>query len=203
VEDTGDGDRECVDSDQWAVAAVDVNRAPSAQNDAYTAPTGVTLDVPAPGVLGNDSDPDGDTLSVSVLAGPSHGSLSLSSNGSFRYTPETGHIGADAFTYTLSDGRGGTATATVTLDVIQTNRLSRRPADEPPDHRHRESPGEELPVQSPPVLTGRGEGEADGAQGGEGRGVYEVGADVDRGNERGRIAQELPRTPGAHRGLDR
>jgi len=53
------------------------NRAPVASNDSYSTPSGATLDVAAPGVLGNDSDPDGDVLAASRVAGPSNGTLAL------------------------------------------------------------------------------------------------------------------------------
>ena len=63
------------------------NQAPAAAADTYNTPEDTTLTVNAPGVLGNDSDPDGDTLSAVVASGPSHGSLTLNANGSFAYPP--------------------------------------------------------------------------------------------------------------------
>ena len=62
------------------------------------------LTVPAPGVLGNDSDPDGDPLTAVLVTGPSHGSLTLNANGSFSYTPAADFAGSDSFTYRASDG---------------------------------------------------------------------------------------------------
>ncbi len=76
------------------------NRAPVAANDTYAAFSGQTLNVAAPGVLANDSDPDGDTLSAERVSGPYHGSITLISDGSFTYTPAAGYAGADSFTYT-------------------------------------------------------------------------------------------------------
>jgi hypothetical protein len=90
-----------------------VNDVPIAVNDAYTVATGSTLNVGVPGVLGNDSDVDGDTLSAvspSVLAG-----LSLNPDGSFSYTPAA--AGSYSFTYQASDGTAVSNTATVTLTV--------------------------------------------------------------------------------------
>ena len=74
----------------------------------------------ASGVLANDSDADGDALTVSLLSGPAHGTVSLNADGSFTYTPAVNYNGGDSFTYSVSDGNGGTATATVTLTVACT-----------------------------------------------------------------------------------
>lgn len=102
-------------SDGHQVAAP--NGVPVAADDAYTVPAGGVLDVPAPGVLGNDSDPDGDPLQAQVESGPAGGVLVLGPNGGFTYTPSLGSGATDSFSYRISDGRGGQATATVTLTV--------------------------------------------------------------------------------------
>src|SRR5204862_59085 len=62
-----------------------VNDAPVAVNDSFTTAEDTTLNVVASGVLSNDSDVDGDTLSAVLLSGPANGSLILNSNGSFSY----------------------------------------------------------------------------------------------------------------------
>ncbi|HEY7282617.1 MAG TPA: Ig-like domain-containing protein, partial [Actinomycetota bacterium] len=72
----------------------------------------------AHGVLANDTDPDGDTLSADPLTGVSHGTLDLHTDGSFTYTPGAGFFGKDHFTYQADDGQGGTSdptTATITV----------------------------------------------------------------------------------------
>ena len=74
----------------------------------------------APGVLGNDSDPDGDTLSAVKVTEPQHGTLSLNANGSFTYTPAAGYAGPDSFSYKATDGSADSGTATVTLTVKDT-----------------------------------------------------------------------------------
>ncbi len=98
-----------------------VNDAPDAGDDAYSTNEDLALSVAAAGVLGNDSDPDGDALTVSPLAGPSNGTLSLGIDGSFTYTPNANFNGADGFSYTANDGNGGTDTAVVTITVLAVN----------------------------------------------------------------------------------
>ena len=93
------------------------NRPPSAGDDAYETAQDTPLNVSSPGVLGNDSDPDGDTLSAVKLTEPQHGTLNLNANGSFAYTPAAGYSGPDSFTYRASDGSAGSGAATVTLTV--------------------------------------------------------------------------------------
>ena len=76
----------------------------------YQTPVNVT-------VLGNDSDPDGDALTVVDNSEPSNGSAVLNEDGTFTYTPDDGFTGTDSFTYTITDGNGGEDTATVTIEV--------------------------------------------------------------------------------------
>ncbi|NTW55850.1 MAG: tandem-95 repeat protein, partial [Chlorobiaceae bacterium] len=94
-----------------------VNDAPDAVNDTYTTAEDTVLTVPAPGVLTNDTDIDGDTLTVTGHTNPTHGTLVQNPDGSFTYTPTANYNGTDSFTYTISDGQGGTDTATVTINV--------------------------------------------------------------------------------------
>jgi VCBS repeat-containing protein len=98
-----------------------VNDAPAAAEDAYSTAEDAPLTVPAPGVLGNDSDPDGDGLTAALAAGPTHGSLSLNANGSFTYTPAANFNGSDSFTYKASDGALSSNVATVTITVEAVN----------------------------------------------------------------------------------
>ncbi|MCA1683796.1 MAG: tandem-95 repeat protein, partial [Actinobacteria bacterium] len=94
------------------------NTPPVAADDAYTAISGTPLVVNAPGVLANDSDPDADALTAGSASDPAGGSVILNADGSFTYTPDAGFTGTDTFTYAVSDGKGGTAMATVTITVI-------------------------------------------------------------------------------------
>ncbi len=74
-----------------------------------------------PGVLANDTDADGDTLSAHPLLdpfdSPKHGHVALSADGSFVYTPNPGYTGPDSFAYIASDGFANSNIATVTLRV--------------------------------------------------------------------------------------
>ena len=95
--------------------------APVTSADAYSTDEDAALSVGAPGVLSNDTDPDGDSMTVTVISPPSDGTLTLNLDGSFTYTPDPDFNGADGFTYSADDGNGGTTTETVTLDVESVN----------------------------------------------------------------------------------
>lgn len=90
-------------------------------DDSYTIEEGQTLNVGAPGVLGNDTDADGDRLSAVLASWPLHGAAALSSDGSFTYTPNPNWDGVDTFTYVANDGHADSDVATVTITVISTN----------------------------------------------------------------------------------
>ncbi len=96
------------------------NRAPVAGPDTYDAIELVLLSVPAPGVLVNDSDPDGDplTLNTTPLVGPTNGSLTLFADGSFDYTPSVAAPAVDSFTYEICDPEPLCANGVVTITVI-------------------------------------------------------------------------------------
>lgn len=90
--------------------------APLAVNDSYATPVNSALAVVAPGVLGNDQNPLSGTMTAAVVNGPTHGTLTLNSSGSFTYTPAGGYVGADQFTYRASNGTNSNV-ATVALEV--------------------------------------------------------------------------------------
>lgn len=96
------------------------NTTPVANDDSYSTNKNVTLNVPAPGVLGNDTDADGDALAAGFVSGPSNGTLGLNSDGSFSYTPNNGFEGSDSFTYQAFDGLDVSNTATVNITVVNT-----------------------------------------------------------------------------------
>jgi len=98
-----------------------VNDAPSAVDNAWSTQEDGTLVVVAPGVLGNDSDIEGTSLTAVLGSNVSHGTLSLSSDGSFIYTPSADFNGADSFTYRANDGTDNSGIATVSLTVVGVN----------------------------------------------------------------------------------
>ena len=105
-----------------SVTVTPVNDAPVATNDAAATDEDTPLSVPAPGVLGNDSDVDGDTLSAVVVDGPTHSAtFTLHADGSYDYTPDPDFHGTDTFTYTANDASLNSNPATVTITVNSVN----------------------------------------------------------------------------------
>ncbi len=103
------------------VAVAPVNDTPYAKDDAVSGPEDSVL---SGNVLDNDSDPDGDALTVTStgpLTTAEGGSVVMAADGSFTYTPAANFHGADSFLYTITDGNGGTATATVGITVSPVN----------------------------------------------------------------------------------
>jgi cold shock CspA family protein len=94
------------------------NEPPEAGVDEYDIAVDVRLQVDAPGVLSNDSDPDQEALTAVLVASPDHGDLELNPDGSFVYSPLRGYAGADKFTYAAVDALGEQATATVVINVV-------------------------------------------------------------------------------------
>ena len=100
-----------------AGVTVTVNRFPVAASDAIT--VGINTISNTLNVLANDSDPDGNTITITAVSQPARGTASIGT-GNILYTPNAGIFGTDPFTYTISDGVAGgvlTATATVTPTV--------------------------------------------------------------------------------------
>ena len=91
-----------------------LNEGPSAADDAITVDFESSANLID--VLANDSDPDGDVLTITAVSVPAHGTATITGGG-ISYTPAAGYSGSDSFTYTISDGHGGTATAAVTVTV--------------------------------------------------------------------------------------
>ncbi|MBL7201096.1 MAG: PKD domain-containing protein [Anaerolineae bacterium] len=105
-----------------AVAGLTVkNAAPEASDDLYLTAEDTALSVPAPGVLNNDSDGNGDALTAVKDSDPAQGTLDLSSDGSFVYTPTLDYHGAVTFTYHASDVLSDSNTALVTITVSARN----------------------------------------------------------------------------------
>ncbi len=101
--------------DSVTIGTAPFDAQPVAVNDAastdYNTPVTITA-------LANDSDPDNDPLTITAAGPAGRGAVTITGGGTtLLYTPTTNLCGPDAFTYTVSDGRGGAAAATVTVSV--------------------------------------------------------------------------------------
>ena len=94
-----------------------VNRAPVANDDTYNTSENTSLTIYAPGVLENDVDLEGESLSVELVSEPKYGSLNLNPDGSFFYQPNMGFHGLDYFAYAATDGLLLSNAATVFINV--------------------------------------------------------------------------------------
>jgi len=141
--------RTCVIRPGQLPELIPLNNPPVAASDSAVTDADSSITVDAPGVLVNDSDPDGDTLAVTavdtsgtvgtVTAWGPDGSFTYDPDGQFEYLP-AGNSTSDSFTYTVSDGNGGTDTATVTVII---NGVYNQPVNYPPVYYP--------PVNYPPV----------------------------------------------------
>jgi VCBS repeat-containing protein len=104
-----------------ALTVNSVNDPPDVTGESYTTAEDTTLSVPAPGVLANDNDADGDSLTAQKFSDPAHGTVTVNPDGSFTYTPLANYNGSDSFIYRASDGHGGLTKATVSLMVTAVN----------------------------------------------------------------------------------
>lgn len=101
----------------WRVGLPTRTGSPSTIGDAYTMSASTTLTVPAPGVLANDSANGGGALTAQIVIGASNGSLTLSPDGHFVYTPPAGFVGTATFTYRAVNAAGAGYASTVTITV--------------------------------------------------------------------------------------
>ena len=108
-----DSTNRTADAQVTVTVTAPVNTAPVAGADSAStvSPNPVTINL-----LANDTDANGDTLSVTANTAPANGTVTRT-GGSATYTPAAGFSGSDSFAYTLSDGNGGTATGTATVSV--------------------------------------------------------------------------------------
>ena len=109
------------DTDTVTITVTAVNDPPVTSDDSYTTAEDTQLTIAASGLLTNDSDVEGDSLTVVLLSGPSHGTLGLNANGSFSYTPAANFNGSDSFTYRTNDGTADSNIATVALTITAVN----------------------------------------------------------------------------------
>jgi subtilisin family serine protease len=128
-----------IDDGSVSVTVTPVNDPPNAANDSVT----TAEDHPvAIGVLANDTDIDGDSLTPVSVTQPSLGSAVIQSDGKILYTPAQDAYGSDSFGYTISDGAGGTASASVSVTVT--------PVNDPPTAASKSAM---IPYQAPGTIT--------------------------------------------------
>lgn len=103
-----------------------INDAPTAMDDLITTDRNTAVNVT---ILQNDSDVDGDNLNIEAFAQAANGTVTQNGQ-QLTYTPDNNFIGTDEFDYTIADGNGETATATVRINVIDVNSAPQALADE-------------------------------------------------------------------------
>ncbi|MBB4862598.1 VCBS repeat-containing protein [Pseudomonas nitritireducens] len=133
VAESGNHQIEIIYWDQGGQAQLEVEMRPQGGTYSILGGTGLThtvgelvtnedtpLTIAPQTLLGNDSDVDGDSLSIVSVQGAVNGSVKLE-NGNVVFSPSKDFNGTGSFTYTISDGHGGTSTATVTVGVNAVN----------------------------------------------------------------------------------
>jgi hypothetical protein len=124
------------------------NDSPVANGDSYSVNEDAVLNVAAPGVLINDSDPEAGALTLTLVSNPAHGTVSLNPDGSFAYAPAADFNGTDGFTYKVTDPGGlESGVAAVTIVVKPVNDRPVAGAD-----NYHVNQGALLTVQAPGVL---------------------------------------------------
>ncbi|WP_083609960.1 cadherin-like domain-containing protein [Neptunomonas phycophila] len=98
-----------------------VNDGPDAVDDSFTGEEDTPYVMTPAAILGNDTDPEGDTLSITGVSNPTNGTVVLNADGTITFTPDADFVGEATYDYTITDGNGGTDTATVTIDFAPMN----------------------------------------------------------------------------------
>ncbi|UCC67460.1 MAG: cadherin-like domain-containing protein [Armatimonadota bacterium] len=110
-----DGDGDTISVTDIGAFEGSCNTPPVALDDSATTDEDTPVTI---AVLANDSDADGDSLTVTSVTDPPSGSAVINADETVTYTPDVGYDGSDSFEYTISDGRGGTDTAAVSITVV-------------------------------------------------------------------------------------
>jgi VCBS repeat-containing protein len=139
-------------SSDTATVTIDVrqppppNNLPIAANDTLTITQGTTVPID---VLANDSDPDGDTLTLVSFTNPNSGGTLIRDGNTLTYTPPANFIGNDGFQYIVQDSQGGRSTGGVFIAVLQEG----TPPPPPPGPDPGETPACDilLPTPTPPA----------------------------------------------------
>ena len=93
------------------------NTIPDTNDDTASTGEDTAVTISADDLLSNDSDADGDTLTIISVSGGTNGSAVLNADGTITFLPNVNFNGTASFTYTAADGNGGLSTSTVTIDV--------------------------------------------------------------------------------------
>ena len=104
-----------------ATVTIHINARPNTTANNYTVVEDNALAVNAPGVLGDDSDPEGAGLTAKLVSDVSNGTLALAADGSFTYTPDADYWGGDSFIYAANDGLQDSVPTQVSLFVSPVN----------------------------------------------------------------------------------
>ena len=129
-----------------SITVTPVNDAPTAGDDEATTDEGTPVTI---SVLSNDTDIDGGPLTPTVTTAPGGGTAAVNADGTITYTPGATFAGEDSFIYTVSDGRGGTDTATVSITVSPVNHAPTVSTSTPPTIYSTQG----IPVRIDPDLT--------------------------------------------------
>jgi hypothetical protein len=100
------------------IEILNVFEAPVGQNDSFSTSYIDKLTVQTAGVLSNDVDPDGDSITAVLVSGPSSGQIVFLSNGMFQYTPVPGFLGTVDIVYRAFDGLLFSEPITISIDVL-------------------------------------------------------------------------------------
>ena len=108
------------DTETVTITVTAVNDLPVSVEDSYSTDEDNILSIGAPGVLDNDSDPEGSPITTALVSDVSNGSLTLNPDGSFDYNPDSNYYGSDTFVYKVSDGTdyGSNTNVTITVNSI-------------------------------------------------------------------------------------
>lgn len=108
--------------DEFTLTVLPVNDAPIAlQDDSFVMDEDNAIIIASSDLLNNDSDVEGDVLSITAVSDASNGAVVLNQNGDVVFTPTANYFGNASFRYSVSDGKGATSSATVTLTVNSVN----------------------------------------------------------------------------------
>ncbi|MCB1148793.1 MAG: tandem-95 repeat protein, partial [Chlamydiia bacterium] len=110
-----DGDGGFTTTNNVVFQIVEVNDAPTAVADSAETQQNQPVTI---NVLANDTDPEGDNLTITIISGPANGTTQVVA-GQVVYTPNGNFIGSDSFTYRISDGNGGLSSANVSVVVTE------------------------------------------------------------------------------------